>query len=212
MNKKVIAVDIDEVLADWYHFALPKLNKILNTSKTIEGVKHVPFGLEKFFGVSSKRIHYALDKMYQDSPITEILPVKGSQVAIEKLSKHFKLIAVTARPKKFWQETKDWVKQYFNGEIEVYLGTGQGSPSGGEDHEDDKMMICRKNKAIYIIEDNPSEILAFLNTSTTPLCMAWPWNKSLENNPNIIRGDWKKILKFILDPKELARTKINLCL
>jgi len=199
MAKKVIAIDIDEVLADWYHFALPKLNRILGTSVKIDSRKEIPFNLDEFFGVSEKKIHQALDKMYKKSPISEILPVAGAQEAVDKLSKQFKLIAVTARPKKFWRETKDWVKKHFDSEIEVFFGTGQGNPTGGENHKDDKLTICKKTNAKFIIEDNPSEILAFLGTSTRPLCLAWPWNKSLEGKPNIVRGDWKKLLKFILD-------------
>jgi len=198
MPKKVIAIDIDEVLADWYHFALPKLNNILNTSKSIEGVKFVPFKLEKFFGKSHKEMERALKKMYREAPITEMPPVKGSQKAINKLSKKFKLIAVTARPKRFWKETRFWVHKHFNSKIEVYFGTGAGNPSGGENHINNKLEICRNKKALYIIEDNPSEILVFIDTEIMPICFAWPWNKQITQIKKIVRGRWTKITNFLL--------------
>lgn len=205
MDKKIIAVDIDGVLADWVKSAVPRLNKILGTTLSIND--DIAFDLHKAFGVPPKKMQWALEELYKDFSVLDLKPVRGAQKSIDELHEKYKLIAITAREKKFWNETEIWIKKYFDKEITVYFGTGQGKPFGGGDHEDNKLALCRKYGVAYLIEDNPAEILAALETDTTPLCMAWPWNNQLKNDRRIIRGDWRFLKLYILEKENerLAR-------
>ena len=195
MAREIIALDIDGVLADWVSFGVPKLNNILGTKVSIND--EISFEIHKVFGVSRKKMHWAYDKLYSEFSISDAKPVAGAQAAVNELAKTFELIAITARPKKFWRETEDWLNRYFDKEIIVHFGTGAGKPVGGEQHLDDKLTLCNKFNALYLVEDNPAEILSCLKTNTTPLCHAWPWNKSIESNKNVTRGDWEYLEKFI---------------
>jgi phosphoglycolate phosphatase-like HAD superfamily hydrolase len=197
MSKKIIAVDIDGVLADWVGSGVPRLNKILNTSISVS--HNVGFDMHRTFGVSKKKMQWAFDELYKDLSVLDLKPVKNARKSIDELHEKYKLIAITARPKKFWSDTEKWIKKYFDKDITVYFGSGAGKPFGGEDHEDNKLALCRKYRVSYLIEDNPAEVLAALKTDTTPLCMAWPWNDKLKNNRKIIRGDWKFLTNYILE-------------
>jgi len=197
MDKPIIAVDIDGVLADWVGWAVPKLNKILGTS--LKANTHVNFDLHKSFGVSSKAMREALDELYKNFSISDCPTIENSQKSILELSKKFDIIAITARPKNLWTKTYNWTKNNFDNLIEVYLGTAQGKVFGGGLHLDNKLALCERFNAKYLIEDNPAEILEALKSKTTPLCHARPWNIELENNPKIPRGNWKFLRRFILE-------------
>lgn len=197
MAKQIIAVDIDGVLANWVGSALPRLNRILNTDLDIE--QGVSFDLHESFGVSRGRMHEALDALYKEFSVTQIQPIENSQKTIKRLSHDYDIVAITARPKILWKDTYAWVKDNYDNLIEVYFGTAQGKPFGAGEHEDEKLALCKRFNAKYLVEDNPAEILEALKTSTTPLCHAWPWNKSIEDDKRIIRGDWLKLEKYIYE-------------
>ena len=195
MIKPIIAVDIDGVLADWVGSAVPRLNKILDTTLDVNG--NVSFDLHKAFGVDKKTMHEALDKLYENFSVDECKRVSGAKGAIVKLSRDFDIIAITARPKEFWKQTYDWVKDNFDGVIELYFGTAQGKPFGADQHKFDKLVICKRFNASYLIEDNPAEIIEALKSNTKPLCIAWPWNNEISKNIEVPRGDWKFITQYI---------------
>lgn len=197
MNKKIIAVDIDGVLADWVGSAIPILNDILETNITIQD--DVSFSLHEAFGVSKKRMENAIDELYDIITVKDLKPVIGSQDAISLLSKNFKIIAITARPSNFHQLTKEWVKDHFGDEIEVMLGRAQGNSIGAGLHLNPKVDICKSNKVICLVEDNPDEILGLRGTQTEPLCHMWPWNTQIIDYPEIPRGNWNYLKEYILE-------------
>jgi phosphoglycolate phosphatase-like HAD superfamily hydrolase len=199
MAKQIIALDIDGVLADWVGSAVPRLNKILKTNLNIND--DVSFDLHTAFGTTRERMQAALDELYQNFSVGELKTVKGAQRSIRILSADYDFIAITARPKEFWSGTYKWVKANYSDLIELYFGTAQGKPFGGDKHKDDKLSLCEKFNVAYLIEDNPAEILAALETKTVPLCHAWPWNTEISLHPEIPRGNWQYLTKYLKNEK-----------
>ena len=197
MNRKTIAVDIDGVLADWVGTCVPILDNILQTNVSLKS--NDAFSLHTAFGVSKKRMHKAIDDLYEIITVKDLKSVVGSQEAIECLSKDFNIIAITARPKKLHSLTEEWIKENYKNEITVMLGRAQGNSFGAGLHLDAKIEICKNEGVVCLVEDNPCEILALLKTQTEPICLKCPWNGSIANYPKVPRGDWNFLTKYILE-------------
>lgn len=166
MKKKVIAVDIDGVLADWVGTCIPILNEIIGKSVPISEVR---FDMHKVYKISEQEMHKAIENLYKIISIRDVKPIKGSRKAIRTLGRDFKVIAVTGRPKSFHDDTQEWLKKYFGADVPVMYGHASGNPFGSGVHNNSKEKICKDNSAVCLIEDNASEIIAFMGSETEPL-------------------------------------------
>ena len=141
--KKRIAVDMDEVLADFSGTSLKLMNEYVGTNftkKDLEGKKIMdlfPNDLEYFFEKIQERDYF------RTFPVIE-----GSQEVLHRLSEHYEIMIATAAmevPNSF-DAKYDWLREYFpflNPSLFVFCG--------------DKKVI----HADYLIDDNINQLKSF---------------------------------------------------
>ncbi|MBF4501353.1 5'-3'-deoxyribonucleotidase [Savagea sp. SN6] len=141
--KKRIAVDMDEVLADFSGTSLKLMNEHVGTNFTkrdLEGKKIMdlfPNDLEYFFEKIQERDYF------RTFPVIE-----GSQEVLHRLSEHYEIMIATAAmevPNSF-DAKYDWLREHFpflNPSLFVFCG--------------DKKVI----HADYLIDDNITQLTSF---------------------------------------------------
>ncbi len=140
---KRIAVDMDEVLADFSGHLLEIMNEKLGTRYTKEDTNG------KFvFELFPEHEELMREIVHSDQFFRGLPVIEGSQDALERLSEHYEIMIATAAmyiPESF-QAKYDWLKAYFpflNYELFNFCG--------------DKSTI----RADYLIDDSPKQLARF---------------------------------------------------
>lgn len=197
MTKKVIAIDLDEVLAE----TIDQLLKYYNYSfkwKSITKEDVIDYNLWKLdrYGISisdAKRMFFWF--LFFSRKGWRIKPVKFSRAGIKKLKeKWYELYIVTARPSLtiFKRRTKHWVNKYFKWvfkwiKYSDYMMRNQKKKSD----------ICKQIGAEIIIEDNLDNAVECAKNWIKAYLIDKPWNQWFD--PKIHKGvtkvnSWKEIV------------------
>ncbi|MGH7234651.1 MAG: 5' nucleotidase, NT5C type, partial [Candidatus Saccharimonadales bacterium] len=112
MSKEILAVDADEVL-------FPFLDEFLNFNAGLTGktLNKSEFKSYEFSGPLGITIPETLDRIFffhKNIDNTQVQPIDGSKIGVEKLASAFDLIVVTARDSEFERETLSWLKEHFS--------------------------------------------------------------------------------------------------
>lgn len=188
----IIAVDVDEVLANFMEDALVLFNKEEKTNWKRN--QFTNYDLSKIFNETHQQTMDRIHRFYMHKSFASIKPIPNSQEAIFQLAKNHKLIALTSRPSIIEKQTKEWLKKNFGNSIKEIRMTNQWNNDGG--NSTTKAKICAEIKAKILIEDSSSYLIECLNNNNQmygimPNC---PWNKNEPNHKRIFRvNSWKEI-------------------
>ena len=123
MNKPVLAVDIDEVLA---HF-IPILAEFHNLHYNKEGqgthmsaASFSSFEFHKVWGGSPSEASVKMENFYESVHFKEIPPIADALQACLSLKMNFDLQIITARQTKLREVTVDWVEKHYPGIFSHY--------------------------------------------------------------------------------------------
>ena len=192
-SKKVIAVDIDEVLADFISYFVYFHNLMYKTSTDREDVKK--YYLHEVFQTDREEMTIRYLEFKALHLIERLKPVKGSLSGIKELiKKGFEPHLVTARPQVIETETRRWLDIHFKGiNLPVHFThTTNGGP------QKKKSAICREIGAKILIDDHIDNALDCAQNGITVYLLDAPWNERGSLPPYIIRvKSWKEIIKLI---------------
>jgi len=185
----IIAVDLDDVLADTLHHFIEFHNKKYKTKLKFEDFKS--YALHDIIGLTEEEEAKRLELFDKSKFFEALKPIPYSQEAVAKLSKKHKLIIITARTKNVEKRTIKWVKAYFprirdiNFISSSYMGFVKT-----------KAEVCKEIGADIIIEDKKSFIFECAREGVKVLLYDYPWNKDVKENSLITRvSSWKDILE-----------------
>lgn len=189
--KKVIAVDIDEVTADFISYFIYFHNLMYKTKMTRKQV--LSYYLHQAFETDKEEMRIRFAEFQSLRLLERIKPAKGAIEGIKKLielgfSPHF----VTARPQTIEKETKMWLKKHFK-DIKFpihFTHPGPGQPKLK------KSQICKSIGAKILIDDHIENALDCAQKGIMVYLIDAPWNQ-LESLPeNVVRvKSWKEILE-----------------
>jgi len=161
MQRKVVAIDIDDVVADTVSAIVHNLSLMSGKEITQEHFKH-PGEYWGYYEELIKRLGLGEEFNYETvvSAIEKnsdlIFPVEGAQEALKKIMKKMDIVFITARHLDRETETKKWIEDYFGvPEKDVHvLGNNFAGPlrSKGE--------VCVEIGANWLIDDNPEHCLS----------------------------------------------------
>lgn len=192
-SKKVIAVDIDEVLANFVDYFIEYHN--LEYETTITKDKFITFELSEIFETTVEEMNLKFRKFKDQGHNLKLEPIKGSKRGIDKLIKRgYKLHIVTSRPETIKDDTSKWVEKFFPGKfVQVHHAFNKYYEPLLQNLT--KAEICRKIGARVLIEDNLDLALDSSENGITVLMMDAPWNQTDSLPENVIRvKSWEEIL------------------
>lgn len=188
--KKIIAVDIDEVTADFISYFIYFHNLMYKT--TIKRSEVDSYYLYEAFKTEKQEMRIRFEEFRALHLLERLEPAKGAIEGITKLiERGFEPHFVTARPRTILKETRIWVKKHLQG-IKVplhFTHRSLGMP------ELKKSLICKRIGAKILIDDHIENALDCAENGIVVYLLDAPWNQTESLPENIIRvKSWKEIV------------------
>lgn len=198
MSRTLIAVDIDDTLADSTELIRVNVNK----KYTVDIPKEAYRSQGEYWGyyervwaehgLTALRME-DLEDMIEELTKVPLLP--SALFAIKQLSERFDIVLITARRKERAALTRQWVSSMFEGiDLEVHFS---------ESHKDESKMtkgqICKNIGAFYLIDDNVGHCESALSEGVTPLLFGeYGWHRTVPDGISRYK-DWPSVLDYFAD-------------
>lgn len=191
-SKKIIAIDIDEVLADFLSDFVYFHNLMYKTSVRREDFKN--YYLDEVLGIDRDEMHIRYLEFKVLSLLERLKPIKGAHQGIKKLIElEYVPHLLTARTKVTEKETRKWLDIHFKG-IDLPLHFARDE----RDKFKKKSIVCKEIGAKIIIEDHIDNALDCAENGIKVYLIDAPWNQSDDLPKNVIRvKSWREITALL---------------
>lgn len=190
----IIAVDIDEVLADTVNTFCDIYNKKYKTK--IKRQDFYNFKWWEIIGVDKSIFKEQFIHLIRQEHLFEKIPVKaGALAGMSELKQNHALIIVTGRPKALAEITKNWLKRNFK---DIFKSINFTREQILEPSIESKFSVCKRLKAQLLIEDEIDNATECASNGLTALLFDAPWNQQVAESDRIIRvHSWSEITNWI---------------
>lgn len=194
LNPKTIAIDIDEVTADFISYFVYFHNLMYKTNFSKD--KIASYYLHEAFETEKNEMGLRFAEFQSLHLLEEVKPSEGAIEGIKSLIKRgFSPVFVTARPKTIEKETKLWLQKYFgNNKLPVFFThQASGMPKLK------KSQICKSIGAEILIDDHIDNAIDCAQNGIKVFLFDAPWNQTDDLPQGVIRvKSWKEIQKLLL--------------
>lgn len=198
MTKKVIAIDIDDVIADSTEALRLVANEIPGVSLEREHyqVEGKYWGYYESVWANNKVDHLvSFEKLHNDMAESQshVQLIQGAKSGLEKLSKKYTIVLITSREIEWIDATKIWVKENLgdlvSGLVFVHHKNSDGRTKGD---------ACIEAGANWLIDDNYEHCKSAQVVGVQPLLFGnYGWNRHEGVSEDITRvKTWTDILKY----------------
>lgn len=180
MAKKVIAFDIDDVLAVESEFVLAYSNEYWPNLTTNDYREH----WQEMWGVDITETRQRETILHQQGIETTYRLINGSATVLKKLTYDFQLVAASPRRKVVKNKTFKWLKADFDGVLDKVIFTNFWDDDlfGGPMRT--KGAICQRIGANYSIDEQSKHCLAIAKFGIhATLFGGYPWWQSAGKLP-----------------------------
>ncbi len=188
-----IAIDIDDVLADF----LPTLLQFYNKQHKVNyEKKHFKsYHLWETWGGTREEAIDIVFEFYDATEFTHIPVITGAQNAVNKLKQNHELVIITARPEAIREKTESWINTHFPETFSAVHIANRFSKSGPQTT---KAELCEKHAIDLLIDDSLDYALESITPHRRILLFDNPWNQHDKLPVGIKRVySWKEIEKLI---------------
>lgn len=197
MFKPIIAIDIDDVLANSTDALRRVVNKRLRVDLLPEHYK-IPGDYWNHYetvwqvhGLEDKISLADIEPMMVKNQ-NHVLPHNDAYRTLKKLSKQYELIIVTSRPPSWRSATERWLGDNFPGLFDKILFTRGDEDSGHKS----KGLLCAEHKASWLIDDNVQHAQSALDEGIDVVLFGdYGWHHKVPKH--IYRcKDWSEVLRY----------------
>lgn len=196
MARQLIAVDIDDTLADSTELIRLRVNERYNVDISKEAYR----SKGEYWGYYTRvwaehGLHTLTIQDLDDSMLDEMtrLPLLPSALyAIKEISKQYDVVIITARSQEREAVTRRWIKSTFEGmDIDVHFSSA---------HRDETAMtkgqICKQLGAKYLIDDNVGHCQSALDEGVSAVLFGeYGWQTG-STTGMVICKDWPAVLDY----------------
>lgn len=198
MDKEIIAVDIDDVLALFAQGFAKFSNRRWGGSHRAEDYTEA---WADFWNVSLEEAVKRSDEYHESSVISEFAHVVEAVPVLEELAKTYTLIVVTSRRKVLKPMTDAWIDTYFPGIFSAvhFAGIWDNHEQSIERRlKQSKADLCKELGASYLIDDQLKHCLGAIVAGITPLLFGNNLSHYTQPIPDaIIRvQDWEAVGEY----------------
>ncbi|HOX40587.1 MAG TPA: hypothetical protein PK263_00150 [bacterium] len=195
-----IAVDLDDILAEFFPHFLSFHNERYGTNYTVLSVKTITTGFIDFLPLELPEVIRRIVEFYHSDHLPMLPLIQGAKEGMKVLSHDNEVIIVTGRPLSIKSETGKWLDTHFQSHYnDIYFADKDVGKhkSKGE--------LLEKLGVDYFIED----MLRYVNEcepySFRVLMYNYPWNQvpTLPKNTKRINS-WHEAVNIITDSKVKA--------
>lgn len=189
-----IAVDIDEVLADFSQGLVDYHNKKNGVKLSVEKRDH-----KKWWQVWGDTKTQAVARVYEFIHSAEIHHVRvkrGAKEGVRGLARlGHELVSITGRPMEVYDASKAWLDEHFPGAFKMIYSTdfhlikGRGKNKG---------QICAEHGVELMIDDFYEYALECLHERVPVILYTTQWNDMLPLKKGMHRaGDWREVVEIV---------------
>lgn len=194
MKNKNIAIDIDDVLADYSKCVTKYHNEKYGTNLKKEDIKS--WDLSKAFNCSKEESIKRIFESYNSVYFHFIKKINNSKYALNILNEKNNIVIISARPREIYYDTYMWLFNNYGENIsnKLYLTNELGKKG----FKTTKLNLCKMFGCELLIDDEPHNAKVCANAGIEVLLMNQPWNqiKELDETKNIKRVyGWIDILE-----------------
>jgi 5'(3')-deoxyribonucleotidase len=195
-SKSVLAIDIDDVLAENASAFIDYSNKTFGTNLTVDDY-------QEHWGEIWKSEYEETEKRaleyHQSGQLANYKVIVGAKEALEKLKVHFRLVLLTTRRNSVSQLTKDWIEKYYPNIFDDIVFTGFfDAPIKNKSIHMTKADLAKKIQADYLIDDQLKHVKAVAEIGIKGLLFGiYSWNKT-DNLPEGVTRvkNWDEVIKY----------------
>ncbi|HMS50264.1 MAG TPA: hypothetical protein PKA02_02380 [Candidatus Saccharibacteria bacterium] len=198
MVKKIIAVDLDDVVADTTNALRLEVNKIAQANLTPEHyqIDGEYWGYYEHVWVVNKIDHLvSFDALHDDMSVTQkhVEIIEGAKSALEKLKKHHRLVAVTSRKVQWVNATHEWLEDKLPGIFEDVIFVHHDDNDGRT-----KGDACVDTGAEWLIDDNSGHCLSAKCKGVKAVLFGnYGWNRRAPEKYYDVRAvNWQEVLEY----------------
>lgn len=196
-GKKIIALDIDDVLANTSDALRIWGNECTNKSLTAEDYRIVAeywgyyIAIWESHGIGHLK-HSDFDAIMVESQ-SHIGVIEGADFALKQLSEWFHVVLVTCRHPNLERSTREWFAPYLGNDIELYFAKA----GHHELSTKTKGEICEEVGAWLLIDDSVSNIQSARDHSVDGILFGnYGWQS--ETPSDVMRLErWTEILEYL---------------
>lgn len=194
MSKPVIAIDIDEVVADGTRSLCEQLNELNGTKITHADVHAERSQYDGFYSRAFQRLGLTFGMEYLRSDMTvdqSHVPLKiGAAEALAQLSEDYQLVALTARLLSWKKATLPWVSENLPGIFEQVIFSNE-HPSGSN-----KMNIAQAEGIGYLIDDRVEYLTTGGSGLVKPVLFGdYGWHVDVQSDLQRC-FDWQEVVEY----------------
>lgn len=201
MAKPIIAVDIDDVLAQGAQGFVEFSNATWGHSLTVDDYDE-DWG--KTWGTSPEETSRRALLVHTDELFESLRPHEHAVSVLLGLSERYTLVAATSRRVLIETATRRWLAEHYPGVFEKVYFTGiyDAPASHAQKLAATKNELLRQIDAKYIIDDQPKHCLAAGGQCTGSILFGdYAWNRQLSELPShVVRcADWLQVEEYFCD-------------
>lgn len=197
MDKPIIAVDIDDVLAAEAEFVIEYSNAEWGHKLTLDDyTEHWAFwGYENTHPEFERRAA----KLHEPGIVSQYRIIPDSMGVLQKLTRDYEIIIVTSRRKRVEEETHRWLAQHFPGIFSEVVLTGFWDDIERADrHLLSKGSLLKDKQVSYVIDDQPKHCLSAAEHGIHAVLFGdYAESKAIELPDGVVRcKDWREVGEY----------------
>ena len=194
LTKPVIAIDIDDVLADNALGFVQWSNARFGTRLTPDDYQE---HWAEMWKVDNDELERRAHEFRYSDHVGAYNVIPGAKQALDILKTRFTLIIITSRVSTMQKLTKEWIDKNYEGIFSDCIFCGFYDKSISIGLKLTKAEFARNVNADYLIDDQIKHIEAAASIGIKSLLFGnYSWNKKEELGNNIVRvKDWGEVLK-----------------
>ena len=195
MAKRVLAIDIDEVLFPLVPQLAIYYNIHYGTSLKFED--YVTYDLDKVWG-STVQEAVARVNAYFAAGNLQVEPIDGAIEALGRLAERYRLVVITSRHDTLTEATHAWLDRHFDGVFETVILAGNHHVGG---NVKTKVSLCRELGAVALIDDSVRYVKECAVAGQRAILFGdYPWNQTDALPDGVVRArDWAEVRKLLME-------------
>jgi uncharacterized HAD superfamily protein len=193
--KSIIAVDIDDVLADHAQQFVDFSNKRWETNLTVDDYDEHWAAMWKLDRTEALA---RADDFFRSGVIAQYNHANDALPVLTRLSRKYHLIVITSRRLQIEKESRAWIASHYPGVFSEIHFSGIWDKIDDKTHLQTKAEICQKFGVTYLIDDQLKHCIAAAKNSMKGLLFGeYIWNQSAELPKNVVRvKDWEAVEEY----------------
>ena len=194
-TKPIIAIDVDDVLADHAKQFVEFSNKRWNTNLTVEDYDE---HWAAMWQIDNEETERRAAEFHSSKTINQYNSDESALEVLKELSEVFSLVILTSRRLEIEKETRAWIQsRYPNIFSDIYF-SGIWETIDGEAHRRTKADLCVTLGVSYLIDDQLKHCLGAAERGVDGLLFGkYSWNKSSKLPSRVTRvQDWHAVREY----------------